>query len=423
MRAAWFEARDRDSLQASPSDDAQVDERLANDIGRWVIGAALGGDNEAAVLDGVCERLRAAGIDLVRVALAGDLLDPTYDGQGVRWNRGQRASQQRFLRNSGADTDEEWLRSPFYPLIAGEVDRIRRRLTAGFVRGEFPVLDELADRGGTDYVALIVRVAETMRLGDTSGVVSSWTTDAPRGFLDDELALLEAIMPAIAATFLWRTSHHAARTLIQTYLGTDAAQRVLAGNVMRGRAERIRAVVWFSDLVGFTRLADTTEPDIVLAMLNDYAEAQVESIEAHGGHVLKFIGDGMLAIFPDGEDGSACARALDAAADQRRRIDRLNARRSTAGLPVSDTHLALHIGELLYGNVGSPRRLDFTVLGPAVNEAARIEALCGSLDRPVIVSSAFAQAAGEASARLVSLGRYLLKGVARPQELYTLDPG
>ena len=123
MRAAWFEACDRDSLQASPSDDAQVDERLANDIGRWVIGAALGGDNEAAVLDGVCERLRAAGVDLVRVALAGDLLDPTYDGQGVRWNRGQRASQQRFLRNSGADTDEEWLRSPFYPLIAGEVER------------------------------------------------------------------------------------------------------------------------------------------------------------------------------------------------------------------------------------------------------------------------------------------------------------
>ncbi len=159
-------------------------------------------------------------------------------------------------------------------------------------------------------------------------------------------------------------------------------------------------------------------------MLNDYAEAQVETIEGHGGHVLKFIGDGLLAIFPDGDESNACERALDAAAKARRRLDALNDRRRAAGLPVSDAHVALHIGELLYGNVGSPRRLDFTVLGAAVNEAARIEALCGSLDQRVIVSSAFAQAAGAAArSRLVSLGRYAMKGVARPQELYTLDPG
>jgi adenylate cyclase len=181
-------------------------------------------------------------------------------------------------------------------------------------------------------------------------------------------------------------------------------------------------VVWYSDLVGFTRIADAHRSQVVLAMLNDYAEAQVDTIEAHGGHVLKFIGDGLLAIFPDGNESDACARALDAAAQARRRLDALNARRSAAGLPVSDAHVALHIGELLYGNVGSPRRLDFTVLGAAVNEAARIEALCGSLDQRVIVSNAFAQAAGvDARPRLVSLGRYAMKGVARPQELYTLD--
>ena len=137
----------------------------------------------------------------------------------------------------------------------------------------------------------------------------------------------------------------------------------------------------------------------MLALLNEYAEAQVEEIEAHGGHVLKFIGDGILAIFPDDETRRACERALDAAARLRRRIAALNERRAAAGLPVTDTHLALHVGELLYGNLGSPRRLDFTVLGPAVNEAARIEALCGSLEQDVIVSSAFAEAAGEARAR------------------------
>jgi adenylate cyclase len=139
--------------------------------------------------------------------------------------------------------------------------------------------------------------------------------------------------------------------------------------------------------------------------------------------VLKFIGDGMLAIFPDDDTTCACIRALDAAADQRRRIATLNGRRAAARLPVTDTHLALHLGDLLYGNVGSPRRLDFTVLGPAVNEAARIEALCGSLEQSVIVSTAFAQASGAARSRLVSLGRYAMKGVARPQELFTLDPG
>src|SRR5207237_3763717 len=156
--------------------------------------------------------------------------------------------------------------------------------------------------------------------------------------------------------------------------------RVLAGNIVRGRAEPIRAVVWYSDLVSFTRISDTSSAETVLALLNDYAEAQVEEIEAHGGHVLKFIGDGLLAIFPHGDTTLACQRALDAAAGQRRRVCELNVRRAACGLPVTDTHLALHVGELLYGNLGGPRRLDFTVLGPAVNEAARIEALCGSLE-------------------------------------------
>jgi adenylate cyclase len=162
-------------------------------------------------------------------------------------------------------------------------------------------------------------------------------------------------------------------------------------------------------------------PEVVLAMLNDYAEAQVEEIEGHGGHVLKFIGDGILAIFPDEDTTRACRRALEAAANLRHRIAALNERRRAAGVPVTDTHLALHVGELLYGNLGSPRRLDFTVLGAAVNVAARMESLCGSLEQKVIVSWAFAEAAGDARSKLVSLGRYAMKGVARPQELFTLD--
>ncbi len=215
---------------------------------------------------------------------------------------------------------------------------------------------------------------------------ASWTTDAREGFSDDQLHMLGALMPTLTLGAMLRIAHRTARTMLATYLGHDAAQRVLGGNIVRGRADPIRAVVWFSDLVGFTRISDTVGADGMLALLNDYAEAQVEAIEAHGGHVLKFIGDGILAIFPDDQAEAACASALDAAVDQRRRIAALNERRTAAELPVTDTHIALHVGELLYGNVGSPRRLDFTVLGPAVNETARIEALCGSLEQAVIVS-------------------------------------
>ena len=254
-------------------------------------------------------------------------------------------------------------------------------------------------------------------------MVVSWTTDAPDGFTEAQIELLHGILPALTLAMLLRTTHRNARTLITTYLGSDAAERVLAGNIVRGQAEPIRAVVWYSDLVGFTRISETTSAATVLKLLNDYAEAQVEEIDAHGGHVLKFTGDGILAIFPHDDTPIACKRALDAATGLRFRIAELNQRRSAAGLPVTDTHVALHMGELLYGNLGSERRLDFTVLGPAVNEAARIEVLCDSLEQTIIVSSAFAEACGDARGQLVSIGRYAMKGVAQPPELFTVGVG
>jgi len=271
-------------------------------------------------------------------------------------------------------------------------------------------------------VAFASRVAETVRIGEGEGIVASWMTDAPSGFSDAHIELIAGIMPELTIAFMLGTNNRAARTLIRTYLGSHAAERVLAGNIVRGRATPIHAVVWFSDLTGFTRISDMASADAVLVLLNEYAEAQVEAIEAHGGHVLKFIGDGILAIFPDAEPPVACRHALDAALEQRRCIEGLNARRAASGLPVTHTHVALHVGDLLYGNLGSARRLDFTVLGPAVNEAARIEALCASLEQTIIVSQAFAEAAGDARRKLVSLGRYAMKGVARPQELFTPDP-
>jgi adenylate cyclase len=401
-----------------------TEERAKREIGEWILSATLAGTNEVAILTGVGERLNAAGVSLVRVSVATDLLDPTFDGRGVRWLRDQGGLEETFQRNDeGTIVSEDFPQSPFGFLLRSGQPTLRRRLDATYRRGEFQMLDKFQDQGATDYLAFSVRVGETIRLGVGEGITASWTTDLPEGFPDRQVELLGGIMPALTLAFVLRTTHRDARTLLTTYLGRHAADRVLAGNIVRGRAEPIRAVVWFSDLVGFTRISDNASADQVLALLNEYAQAQVEEIEAHGGHVLKFMGDGILAIFPDDDTTIACARALDAAGGMRQRIAALNVRRAASELPVTDAHLALHAGELLYGNLGGPRRLDFTVLGSAVNEAARIEALCASLDQSVIVSWAFAEAAGEARRRLVSLGRYAMKGIARPQELFTLDPG
>lgn len=397
---------------------------MKNEINEWIVSAALAGIGEVDIVGGAAQRLQAAGVSLVRSSIAMNLLDPIFDARLVRWVRGRGAVEEAIARTDAVRETEDWTRSPFFALVESRQRSLRRRLDTGYARGEFPLLDGFQAEGITDYVAFAEKVGDNILLGEGEGMVSSWTTDAPSGFSQAQVDMLAGIMPALTLAFMLRTTNRAARTLITTYLGRDAAERVLAGNIVRGRAEAINAIIWYSDLIGFTRISDTVSPNVLLTLLNDYAEAQVEEIEAHGGHVLKFIGDGILAIFPHDHTTHACKRALDAAVNLRRRIAALNARREAAELPVTDTHLALHTGEVLYGNVGSTRRLDFTVLGSAVNEAARMEALCGSLEQKVIVSWAFAEAAAEESrALLVSLGRYAMKGVARPQELFTLDPG
>lgn len=392
------------------------------DLGAWIAHATLGGEPEAALLAGLCERLVAIGIPVARASVGVNLLDPVLGGRQLIWRCATGGVDQPFPREGDAVAEEGWTRSPFFHMVSSGARTLRRRLGDAGASAEFPLLEALRREGMTDYVAFVTRDAASRDADNVDGMASSWATDAPGGFTDAQVARLAALLPSVAVAFLLRASRHTAQALVTTYLGSDAAERVLKGNIVRGRAETIRAVVWFSDLVGYTRIAEAVGPEGTLALLNDYAEVGVEAIEAHGGHVLKFIGDAILAIFPDDGTGPAAARALDAAIDHRGRIAALNAQRAAAGLPVTDTHVALHVGDLLYGNVGSARRLDFTVLGPAVNEAARIEALCGSLERSVIASAAFVAATGATDRRLVSLGRYALKGVARPQEMFTLDP-
>ncbi len=406
------------------------------DVAGWLTQAGLAGEFEAAILTGFCERCVAAGLPIARALVLIDTLHPVYEGRLVRWgydagetpqiDYGRTAPVGAFdgarvdpaAQAEQAQADQRWRRSPFYHMLQTGDALLRRRLNEAS-DGEYNLLADFRAAGMTDYVAIINRFAPEGALGDMDCVYSSWTTHAPQGFSDSQVATLERIVPFLALAIKSVALTRVAANLMQTYLGRDAGQRVLSGRIMRGVTERIEAAIWFSDLRGFTRITDTA-PEQVIPLLNDYADVIVSAIHDHGGDVLKLIGDGTLAIFTNGGRESACREALNAAIAAQRGVASLNVERARRGQPVTDMYLGLHIGDVFYGNVGSRERLDFTVAGPAVNETSRIATMCRSVDQPLLVSDAFAKV-GDNAERLVSVGRYALRGVGRPQELFTLD--
>lgn len=390
----------------------------------WLTQAGLVGMSEGQLLDGFCKHLVAGGLPLSRALAMVDTLHPIYEGRAFRWELRQAGitAETEYGRTGGTDqVSEQWRHSPFYNLYETGGSRLRHRLVGTDPIG-FPILQELRDGGHTDYLALIHRFDAADVVGGMECVYSSWTSDAPNGFDEAQVALLEQLVPVLALALKCRSLGRIAATLVETYLGRDAGRRVLGGRIARGVAERISAVLWFSDLRGYTRISDRAPPDTLIPLLNDYADAIISSVHEAGGDVLKLIGDGILAIFHADEAATACGCALAAEALARERVAALNAGRAAAGLDVTEAYLGLHIGEVFYGNIGSEDRLDFTVVGPAVNEVSRIASMCRSVDRDLLLSSAFAAAATKADrARLVSVGRYALRGVGQPQELYTLD--
>ena len=386
-------------------------------------------------MSGFCERAVAAGLPINRALVLIDTLHPVYEGRVVRWGHDlSRPVVQEYgrtgsagdvsdldLPSSGEQSERiaRWRASPFFHMLQTGESLLRRRVTAES-ESEFPVMQDYRAAGITDYVAIISRFAPEGIIGEMDCIYSSWVTAQPDGFTDAHIAALMRVAPTLALAFKAVALARMTRTLMQTYLGRDAGQRVLSGRIMRGVADHIDAVIWFSDLRGFTRITDSA-PEQIIPLLNDYADVIVSAIHAQGGDVLKLIGDGILAIFTADDRARACAAALAAATAARSELAALNLRRASEALPVTDMYLGLHVGEVFYGNVGSMERLDFTVVGPAVNETSRIAAMCRSVEQPVLVSEAFANVDGMRE-RLVSVGRYALRGVAQPQELFTLDP-
>jgi adenylate cyclase len=389
-------------------------------LGTWLAKAGLEGRAETALVEGFCSRAVAGGLPLARALILIDTLHPIHEGRAFRWERDKpEATLTEYGRTAEGEAAERWRTSPLYRLLTSGESLLRLRVTAE-TEAEFPSFAELREAKLTDYVAIINRFAEDGVIGEMDCVYSMWMTDGAEGFSDEEIGALKRLTPFLGLAIKSASLARIAETLVETYLGRDAGRRVLRGRIERGVTDRIKTVLWYSDLRNYTRISDTSPPEEIIPLLNDYADAIVSSIHQHSGDVLKLIGDGVLAIFPAEERNRACAAALDAARAAQEAVAALNERRFGKGLPATEMYLGLHIGEVFYGNIGSKERLDFTVVGPAVNEVSRIAAMCRSVDQPILLSAAFAESCVDQRHAFASVGRFALRGVGRPQELFTL---
>ena len=384
-------------------------------VTEWLLGDGRRLRDTRLFLGELSERLVAQGLPLWRTTFHIRTLHPLILSTGYYWRRDGEGPKQNH-REHGIQLSPAYLNSPVR-IVYEEGRPVRRRLDGPSARLDFPILAEIKAEGVTEYLALPVPFS------DGKNACLTLACDRPGGFTDREVEIAEALVPLIGLVLEVQETHRIARTRLDTYLGPRTGERVLRGQIKRGDVETIDAVLWYCDLRGFTELADSRPHDQIVALLNAYFERMAEPVQRHGGEVLKFMGDAMLAIFPPAEDQGmpACNAALSAAEAALAAMRSFNETWTAEGNPPLRFGIALHVGEVAYGNIGAPDRLDFTVVGPAVNEISRIEAMCRALEQSLVISSAFAETARDSADRLVSLGRYALRGVRRPQELFTLD--
>ncbi len=380
---------------------------MSQNLIEWLLDGTPGATQPVEVAERIGVELTAAGVPVDRLTVFVTTLHPTVAGRQFRWrpDAGASVAELTFAVQSSA----AFQASPVAVMMR-ERQEMRLVLDDTLVPGTYPILDDLRREGFTDYLSLPL----IFTTGEVHAV--TFATRAPGGFTGDHLALLRGVARPLARVAEIFALRRLATNLLSTYVGHDSGARILQGRIRRGDVELLRAVIWFSDLRGFTEMSSRLSPPAIIAVLNELFDCQVPAIEAHGGEVLKFIGDGLLAIFPFGSEaevGRRCADALAAAADA---FGALAVRNEKADAPIR-FGLALHAGEVAYGNIGGASRLDFTAIGPAVNVAARLEGLTGKLDRNVVLSS---ELAAHASAPLVNLGEFELKGVPGKQSVFGL---
>jgi adenylate cyclase len=379
-------------------------------VADWLIDGARASVAAPQMVAEMCDRLVRAGLPLWRAGIFVRTLHPDILGVNYIWKAGGEVT---FGTADFDFMDSKEFRNSPLAIVFGEAREVRHRIDDPEAR-RFPVFDDLRAEGVTDYIALPLHA--------TDGTVhaTSWTTRQGGGFSDEQLNGLRSLMPALARVVEIANQRRKASILLDTYVGSRAGERILGGQIRRGHAETMHAAIWLSDLRGFTALSDRLPPETVVDILNRYFDCQVGAILAHGGEVLKFMGDGLLAVFPiaeqPGDTGQVCAQVLEAARTSRASVGAME-------YPIGDTierfrfGLALHVGKILYGNIGGGNRLDFTCIGPAVNLAARLEKIAGRLHRTIVASAAFANAsAGD----WTDLGEFPIAGFARAERVYGL---
>jgi adenylate cyclase len=357
----------------------------------------------------LCIRLQQAGIPVKRASLHVLIHHPQWLGARIMWADGMREAE---IARVDYDVRErsEYIGSPANEIHDGATE-IRENLERDASLGrQHAVYDEMRAKGLTDYVAWPMYHT----LGKRHLV--TFATDRPGGFDDAHLACLLRLLPVLALVSEIRVKNRLARTLLETYVGSHASELILAGATRRGSGTTVRAAIMICDLRDFTKISDNWPRDDVIDLLNSYFDAMSEPIAKHGGEILKFIGDGLLAIFPLSQP-SACANLLHAVTEARRAMLALNENNSDTGRAPLNYGIGVHVGDVMYGNIGSRTRLDFTVIGPAVNMASRLEALTKQLGRTVLLSRAFADLVGT-EFDLERVGEHPVRGFSDPIELF-----
>lgn len=376
----------------------------------WLIDGARSAASPTRMFAETCERLVQAGLPLWRVGVFVRTLHPDIFGLNFIWKPGAEVEM--------GSVDFKILDSPDFhssPLIIVFQQGLEVRARADDPASKrFPIIDEMRPDGVTDYIALPLPFVD----GTTNA--SSWTTRQVGGFTDEQLAALRTIVTPLARVIEIASLNRTATSLLDTYVGNRAGQRIMGGQIRRGHTETMNAAIWLSDLRGFTALSDRLPAETVVDILNQYFDCQVHAIRAHGGEVLKYMGDGLLAVFPIdeyvGDAQQVCSHVLDAARESRASVEALH-------YPIGEAverfrfGVALHVGKILYGNIGGGNRLDFTCIGPAVNLAARLEKIASRLHRTVVASEGFA---GICRGGWSDLGEFPVAGFSQAARVYGL---
>lgn len=407
-------------MSTEPVRTSAKQDGLFGEIADWMMSQALGETDVPSLFEGCCLRLRAAGFPLWRALLTYPTLHPLYASIWLTWHRDKGVGITEQLKGFSS-TSDAFLQSPINHMIQTQIHFLRRKLTGDEAILDFPVLNDFRDQGATEYLSFLVPFGEPRDQGPLfKGVVTSWTSDRKSGFSNNDIYLLRRIQNRLAVASRGMIERQIACNTLAAYLGADAGQRVLDGQIKRGDGEFIHAAIWYSDLRDSTRLADTMTSENFIQLLNLYFECTAGAVLANGGEVLRFIGDAVLAIFPirDGVNAATACRAAVAAvheAEDRRKTT--NRDESIAVENPIAFGIGLHIGDIMYGNIGVPERLELSVIGPAANEAARIENLTKECKQNLLVSHEFTR---HLPNQWQTYGEFEFKGISRSIEVFSL---